>query len=151
MLTVTPTSSSKKKTAKKPHSRSLPTSHLTGVHRRACVWKGLCHASRVWSLYGTGGQGPGSSSLFQSEPSWSLAQSHPALLPFSNCRTLWNPYEEAERDPGVDKAQDFLLMSQCSPSSTGNENIKTQVHLLPDLAKLTVCMWGGHIRALHLR
>lgn len=98
-------------------------------------------ASVVWSLHGTGGQGSGSSSLFWSERSWSLVQSHPALLPFSNYRTLWNPHEEAERDPGIDNAQDFL---PCSPSSTGNENIKTQVHLLPDLAELTECRWGGH-------
>lgn len=34
-------------------------------------------------------------------------------------------------------------MSPCSPSCTGDENIRTQVHLLPNLAALTVCMWGG--------
>lgn len=34
-----------------------------------------------------------------------------APLPFSNCRTLWNPYQEVERGPGMHNAHDFLLMS----------------------------------------
>lgn len=100
MVTLTP--SSKKRTAKKPQLRSRPTSHLTGVDRRARL-QGLGLRLQGYGLcMELGGQGSGPSSLFWSERSWSLAQSHPDLLPFSNYRTLWNPYEEAERDPGMD-------------------------------------------------
>lgn len=36
----------------------------------------------------------------------------------------------------------------CSPSSTGEENIKTQVYLLPNLVELT--FGESRVQALHL-
>lgn len=76
------------------------------------------HASGVWLLHGIGGSEP------QNLPQGSFSQSCPARLPFSNGRALWTPCHGAKEKSRAGHT------CPCSPPSTGDENLRTQLHLL---------------------
>lgn len=77
------------------------------------------HASRVWSLNGMGGgREP------QNLPQGSFSQSRPARLPFSNGRAPWTPCHGAKEKSSAGHT------CLCSPPSTGDENLRIQLHLL---------------------